>query len=303
MLRSARRLSVLAAIALGGCSDAVAAMGEAPEDEPATSTESLFFDGFESGTKTSTNAEGFRWVRSNRTSVVTNTASVWNDNGQINNPKPPEKDWTAFSGEHSLRFRFPGGSNSYSEQRFDLGQAHREIWIRYSLRVPTNFTHRFTGGPNNSKFFAIWMDAYQAEGNGATVTWEFWPGADRSGGSEMAYNVAPGGRTASGGQLMHNPFIRVPEDRGRWMHVVLHVVAATSQTSNDGLIETFVRWDGESGFRQLHSDSRADIGPASTGPQGWKAGYVMGWSNPGYDEETEWLMDDFTVSTTNLLGN
>ena len=39
----------------------------------------------------------------------------------------------------------------------------------------------------------------------------------------------------------------------------------------------------------------------SDGPDGWSAGYVLGWSNSGYAEETEFLVDEFPVSTESLL--
>jgi 8-oxo-dGTP pyrophosphatase MutT (NUDIX family) len=38
-----------------------------------------------------------------------------------------------------------------------------------------------------------------------------------------------------------------------------------------------------------------------TTAQGWNKGYLMGWSNPNYGEETEFLVDEFALSTAPLL--
>lgn len=262
----------------------------------------LFVDGFESADMLKTNPDGFRWGSNNKTSVVAMPngvpTAVYN-NGVINNPSPNDVDWTPHDGLYSLRFRYPAGIDSFAEQRFDLGTPHKDIWFRYSLRVPTNFEHR-TNDPSNMKLFALWMDGDQGKGGGSTVVWQIRPNG--SNGSVAVFSSSPGQFTGTGGELQSSPFISSPADQGRWMQVVLHVKAATDRTSNDGVIELWRRWDGEQSFTQIHEALNADIAPAPDGPEGWKAGYIMGWSNPGYDVDTEWLMDEFTVSDSSLLG-
>lgn len=133
------------------------------------------------------------------------------------------------------------------------------------------------------------MDDYSAHGLGPSVIWEYWDNGQ--GGSDLAVHYSEGNNTGAGSHLQHQPFINSATDRGRWMQIVLHVKAATKTnagiSNNDGLIETYRRWDGETGYARLHQVTDANIAPPATGPNGWQAGYFMGWSNPGFTKQTQ----------------
>ena len=257
---------------------------------------SFFCDSFESGDMTRTNTEGFRWESSGRTGVVRgDPQEVVSGRSAIRALPIENKDWTAKEGGHSLIFSYPSGMNM-SEQRFNLGTPHRNLWIRFWARVPVNFTHN-SSSPSNSKFFAIWMDDYSAHGDGSTVIWEFWN--NRAGGSNLTlhYNET-GGRDTRHEQSI--PFIQVPDDRGRWMQVLIHVKSATSSSVRDGSLALWRRWENEVDFTRLHHKSGMNFTtPPDT--EGWGGGYLLGWSNPGYLEDTEWLVDTFTLSDHSLL--
>jgi hypothetical protein len=260
----------------------------------------LLADSFESGDMSATNPDGFKWGKNNRTSVVTATHAVWN-NGSINNPIGNAQDWTPFDGAHSLRFRYPA-LDAWSEQRFKLGGAYPEIWIRYWLRVPLNFVHEnVTGGAGNNKFFALWMDGYSQHGEGPTIVWNFWPQPE--GGSYFTYSLSQEPTGPKGHHGKYADFIRSPEDRGRWMQVVLYAKMSSTPTSTDGESRIWRRWQDGCDFTPISETlGRSFVAPAG-GPNGWAAGYIMGWANSGYVEDTEWLLDEFTVSTSSLLPN
>lgn len=196
------------------------------------------------------------------------------------------------SGTRSLRFRYPAGENTSWEERWTSTVAHQELYIRFWLQVPSNFETR-NGASNNSKLFAIWMDDYSGAGNGPTVIWEFWSEPPNS---TVAYHYSVGGFTGAGAHQQFVSFAGV-SDQGRWMELCFHVKAASTTSSNDGVIELFRRWEGES-WTLLHQDIAADIGPPSGGPNGWKNGYLMGWSNPGYSAQTDFWLDDIQFSAT-----
>lgn len=197
------------------------------------------------------------------------------------------------SGTRSLRFRYPAGENISWEERWTSTVAHQELYIRFWLQVPSNFAPR-DGASNNSKLFAIWMDDYSGAGNGPTVIWEFWsePALSRS---VVTFHFSTGGFTGAGAHLQDAYFAGVA-DQGRWMELCIHVKAATTTSSNDGVIELFRRWEGEP-WALLHQYLVADIGPPAGGPNGWKNGYFMGWSNPGYVAQTDFWLDDMQFST------
>lgn len=276
----------------------VDAESDAPPDVEEPVVEYLFYDSFESGDMSATNEDGFSWGRNNRTSLVTTEAVVWN-NGIRDNPISEDKDWTPFHGEHSLRFRYPA-LEAQSEQRFSLGGAYPELWIRYWIRIPHNFIHENpTGSSANNKWFALWMDGYSQHGEGPTIVWNFWPESDGSSRFSFSFSKETNGLRSHHGSYNH--FIRFPEDQGRWMQVVLYAKMSTDALSNDGETRIWRRWEGETEFTLISESVERGFVAPENGPQGWSAGYIMGWSNSGYAEETEFLLDEFTLSTTSLL--
>jgi hypothetical protein len=259
-------------------------------------------DSFESGDLSAGQTGELVWESTNRTSLVKRDPQlgdmvIFNGSGAVELLES-DKDWRAKDGQVSMRFDFKAGKNAWAEQRFSLQTAQPEIWIRYWLRVPTNFQH-VAGNPSNHKLLALWMDDYSSKGAGPSVIWEFW--SDGNGGSELAYHYSPGGHRVAGAHKQQKPFISYPADRGRWMQIAMHVKAASSASANDGVIRLYRRWDDEKDFTLLHDDTSADIAAPTSGPFGWKAGYFMGWSNPGYQEPTEWLLDDVALSGSSLL--
>ena len=275
------------------------------EDIPPGPGPNLLEDGWESGDMSTTNSDGFSWGANNRTSIVTMNAAcstpgqpvaIYNNNVICN--EVPGSDWTAKTGDNSLRVRYPADT-SWAEQRFDLGVAQRELWCRYWIRVPTNFKHRSgTGSGPNQKWFIMWMDFYEGAGDGSTVYWQTW--ADGSNGSTIAINHTDGNFSGSGGTFGNTAFISYPDDQGRWMQCVYRLVTETSPGAGNGILQFWRKWEGGS-FVQIHSFSGLTLAVPDAGPDGWKVGYLMGWSSPLYDVETEWLIDDFALSTESLL--
>lgn len=252
--------------------------------------ETLFEDGFETGDLSLRGQSGFSWSGTNRTNVVSQSVR---DDGT---PKPAGSDWTAKEGNHSLLFRYPAGE-PMSEQRFAIGGAHDEIWISFWTRVPINYTHN-QDSPSNNKFLAVWMDDYSYQGDGSTVFWGTW--SNGRGGSDIAIAYSEGGNEVAGAYDQSVPFISVPQDRGRWMRVVFRMKSESTRGARDGIIEMWRKWEGQSGFTKIHEELSAGISKPASGPQGFSRGYLMGWSNPTYVEDTEWLLDSFRIATENF---
>lgn len=259
----------------------------------------IFSDGFESGDLSATNAEGFRWTSRVRTSVVNGEAVLWNGE-DVHIPIADGKDWTAIEGTHSLRFRYPA-NEPWSEQRFDLGAPHPDLWVRFWVRVPLNYVHGAEDTPRNQKFLSIWMDGYSSRGDGSTVWLGFWPTGEDGTDSSLAVTYSAGGYTASRGYQQYQPFITSSRDRGRWLQIVFHTRAQSAPGVADGVMETWRRWQDEESFTKLHEVLDAEIKIATDGPAGFQRGYLMGWANGHYAEETEFLLDLFEVSDAPLV--
>jgi hypothetical protein len=226
----------------------------------------IFQDSFESGNLRATNPEGFWWGTPDRFSVVAQNAKT---------------------GNYSLRALYEAGKYM-TEQRFHLNKNYTDLWIGYWIRVPDNFYH----GRLNNKFLSVWPETYDTRG---TVTWQTRPSG--SGGAVLVYQ--DGGVTDN--ENDGKPFISVPGDRGRWMHVVAHVKSASSSTAKDGVIQFFRRWNGESSYTKIHEKLNANTWESGASAQGISHGFLMGWANDAYDQNTEWFIDDFTLSETSLL--
>lgn len=254
----------------------------------------IFSDSFESADLKTTNQAGFRWTDSAWVTLVTQTHEVWWNNKSDFTLKAsahgfPGGDWSPKTGQHSMRFRYAAGE-AMSEQRFDLGTPMKDVWIRFWVRVPTNFSFGPTGNPN--KFFALWTDKYSS-GDGSTV-WLCMQSSNNSG-AGLWFSSTPGNGKGSSAAKQTKPFITTA-DRGRWMHIVFHVKTESSSGAGDGVIQTYRRWDGDSAYTKLHEAFNLPIKVPSSGPNGFKAGYLLGWANAAYKENTEWLIDDFTLS-------
>tara|TARA_R110002049_G_scaffold239433_2_gene412642 strand:+ start:13741 stop:14484 length:744 start_codon:yes stop_codon:yes gene_type:complete len=210
----------------------------------------------------------------------------------------PGNDWNAIDGQYSLRFRYTVGE-PMAEQRFNFSP-QRDIWLSYWIRVPINYQHGSGGGSaTNNKFLALWTDGYSQSGQGST----FWLSLENAGGgnSYLAFTNTLGYGNASQGMQQHIAFINAATDKGKWMQMVVHLVAETSDGASDGIVQTWRRWENESNFTQLHDANNRQLRIPSNGPAGFSAGYLMGWANGTYDEITEWLIDDVTIANTSLL--
>lgn len=242
----------------------------------------ILADSFEAGNLSETSKGRFQWSTTNLSKVV----------------KPKSSDLLT-EGMHSLQMTFPAGT-SWVEQRFTLGEAHPEIWFRFWMRVPDNYEHHYhKTAESNRKFFALWMDEYSQKGNGPTVLWEFWRNSAGNG-SSLSFHYSEGGYRSAGGHQQQVPFIN-NTDRGRWMQVALQVKASSKPTVSDGEIRLWRRWADEATFTKLHERTNAKLPIPAGGPAGWRRGYLLGWANATYREETQWHFDEFMVSTTSLL--
>ncbi|MGQ9425165.1 hypothetical protein ACXYTJ_06515 [Gilvimarinus sp. F26214L] len=265
-------------------------------------SQTIFSDSFESGDMGANNSGVFDWHDSVRTFLVKRDSQmgdliVYDKTGKVEQQKGFDREWQAKDGDISMMFHYPAGE-FWSEQRFSLSRPYPELWIRFWLKVPINFKHS-SNSPTNNKLFALWMDQYSAKGAGPTAFWTFWH--DGASGSKLAYHYSPGGYKTANAPKELKSFIRYPEDQGRWMQIVMRVKAASGASRNDGIMQFYRRWENESSFTLIHDHRQADIAIPTSGPAGWKAGYFLGWSNPAYAEDTDWLMDDVVLSTTSLL--
>ena len=266
----------------GGVEPTDGGMGDVDAGPAAPPADVLWFDDFESG-----DFSGFSWAPPNRTSIVRDDGCVVHDGDAVMNCGHEERRWESrpgSTGRHAMRFRYPAGSD-IAEQRFVLPETLSELWVCYWIRVPLNFSHPAVSR-DNQKFFALWQDDYEFHGVGTTATFQFRRHGD-AGSSVSNYQIRPGsGGDRHTGEAGGAALWSVA-DRGRWMHSCIY-----ARHGAEGRIEQWRRWEDETDYRMLY-EATHDLGAMN-----WSAGYIMGWANAPYAENTEFLIDDFMVSAT-----
>ncbi len=292
-----------------------------------------FEDGFESGNQLSTNAQGFYWEGNNGTGVFNSNGMLWKKDLGTLSPektsytspngwswsKTADSKWSTKKGEHYLNFIYTPGKE-WVENRFALGTPQKELWIQYWIRVPTNFNYvDVDGGSNNNKFINLWMDAYSSKGTGSMIAFGMKPDTNNPGSAIIDLSYSPGQIGYGTGSKLsdfgerhfknsskdhHTPghekakaFISYPSDQGRWMHMIYHVRAESSLGAGNGVMESWRMWEGESTHTKLQTYENAAIKLPENGHQGFYYGYLMGHANTGFAEQTEWLIDDFKLSS------
>lgn len=236
----------------------------------------LFSDDFETGDRSHTeNNAG--WTNATSTTV---TADI------------------ARSGSHALAFHFEGSSSgdAWAEQRFDLGTNLSDVYIRFYIYFPANYAHRNVS-PNNNKVIRIWSDPANYSGDdikmGASLA------RDASGISqlfpEMNATYSSGWQPDYNGSMealisMLGSWTLSPADLEKWICFEFHFKRDSGQ--GDGAFEFWV--DGE---RQFGSTA-ISFKNAPPSPDYFRSGYLLGWSNSGFDEYTTIYIDDVAFGNT-----
>jgi hypothetical protein len=191
----------------------------------------------------------------------------------------------AVSGTKAARFHFSGSpaGDALAELRFDLGKPYRDLWFAYSFYIPKNYTHRQSG---NHKFFRLWGTDY---GDKEKIGASTWGNSPADGFSRLRCDWdSTGGGMGEGGKNYPN-FITAA-DLGTWMRVMIHCEAATAEVKG-----TIQIWKNGT----LIIDNPNQVALYKEGSiHAYKQGYLLGWANKGFAEDTDFYIDDVVFGTT-----
>jgi hypothetical protein len=200
-----------------------------------------------------------------------------------------------FDGYTCLRFRFGPdaiGADSNAQQTFNMGRQLQELWMEYYLHIPSNFTLRESGVPN--KFLSLWPENYSTVGETYVVT-EFWRDtlSSTSYSRMLGLGDSPTGTTIRNGDAYRNDDFIGQNRAGQWNRVRVHYKIASGAGQTDGVYEG---WIGD----ELMWRSNSNWLFWSTGGLNYiKEGYLMGASNSGYTDETDFHLRDIKFYDTN----
>lgn len=217
------------------------------------------------------NANGFVWGSTNRTSVVN------------------------FDGHNCLRFRFPAdseGTTPIAEQRFNMGREVSEIWIEFYIHLPSNYIHRL-GSPSNNKFLRLWGNSYNSRSKVGASTIVNGGGATSNYGHEWT-RVGSSGMGFNGSSQPKVDYGDAAAMINTWTRVRMHFRHESAPSANDALFET--KFGNNAALSQSGGQDNATVyGPTPF----WNQGYLLGWANSGYVEETIIHIRDIAFYDTN----
>jgi hypothetical protein len=242
-----------------------------PDPLPPSSGTPFFEDSFDTGLRGAGN--GFLW------STTSSTVTVSNERSR--------------SGSHALKFRYaatPLGQDASAEQRFNLGRNATELWVEYYLYLPANFVVR-NDFPANNKFFAAWAENYSTAGDLQVIT-EFEyvsPTATRARMLSMSENY-PASTIRKEGFALQD--FLTTQMAGQWHRIRIHFKASSGTQQTDGIYEGWIN-------DKLAWQSKNWSFWYPGGNNYLRKGYLMGWANSGYTEETNFFIDDVKFFDTN----
>jgi hypothetical protein len=191
-------------------------------------------------------------------------------------------------GIYSAEFVYEGsgtGGDAWSELRFDLGAQYDELMVKYDLYIPDNYEHR-DESPDNNKYFRFWpIDFGDDEKIGASM--KTTDGITSSIGSDYRFSAGGGMHTS----VSRKEGFIVEADRGLWIPMAIYAKAPTATTN--------CVWRIYKNNLLFHSDDFDNdfIG----GTNGYRYGYLLGWANSGFDNETIFYMDNVEFWDADVL--
>lgn len=157
----------------------------------------------------------------------------------------------------------------------------------------------------NNKFQTFYCDGYSSNGDSPTAVVQLWPNrfSDAVWGNGSTINMTVGvnnGPTRVVTQSPVVPFI-LPAHYGKWLEVIFYLKMASAVGVLDGISTIWRRAEGETNytkiqdFRALESAERPTKGK-------FRAGYVWGHANSGYQDPTLFVESQTMLSTTPIDG-
>jgi len=214
----------------------------------------------------------------------------WSSGGSNSGIPVAPSNIRAYSGTHSVRFVYRSGGpdvDATAEKRVNFG-SRSEVWLRFRLYIPLNYNHRNVN-PNNNKFIAIYKTPYSPT---QFLHMNFSLSRVNDDTSSVKVHWYKDGREQppiSGGNVI------TAGDKGNWIEIVANVKAASPAASPNGVARLW-----KNGTKVM---DRSDIAYGKAGEVNtFDQLYLLGWSNSGYDAQTEFFLDDFSFAASNIYG-
>jgi hypothetical protein len=193
----------------------------------------------------------------------------------------------------ALAFVFGGSSNladdAWAEQRFRVGQVRgeplREVFVGFVIHTPPNYVHRDAKGPDNNKLLRLWDRSYNK--SMVHLGMSTMPRKQPFGSSQLEVEYStPRGSEGKG------PWS--PAFRANGVDTVGFYVRTSSGIGMpDGAIRIW--WNR----RLVYDQAGLMLAKPQAAPGAFNGignGYLLGWSNSGFSERTEFHVWRFVIA-------
>ncbi len=236
-------------------------------------------------------SDGFESYALNTTLDATSaTGFSWNGGS----PNVVVSDQIARTGNKSLEFLYhgkPPGGDATAEQRFtfapNASTAPSEVWMEWYVYFPKNFVYRTDGVALNNKLFNIWAETYSASPN---FDMEY-QGSTSSISPHVNIYTSGGPNSANFHFDTYQIWTNDASVAGAWHQIRLYMRLGNGNTDL-GAIDVW--FDGK-----LVVHLRTNELPFyDTAHNYFRNGYLMGWANTGFTNDTAFYIDDLKVYTS-----
>ncbi len=243
---------------------------------PISPDEIFFSDGFESGNlKHKDKTSGAGW----------NTPSYGNlDSVTVSSDR-------AHSGTYSLKFHYHGdpdlSADAWAEQRYQTGHKQTDWYLKYYIYFPNNFYVRDATGADNNKIATVWGVDYKK----SQVAFNMEMEKDNSVGFKLKRNEWPYDKLICSGKLAagtNQPRFKFQNFKGKWTKMEFHY--KMDDGSGNGRTQLWVN-----NKLVIDMENQSYIG-APCSPGYMLNGYLLGWANSGFTNDTTIYIDDVTFS-------
>jgi len=236
-----------------------------------------------------------------------------------NSPNCSVVQGNSLTGNNSVRMAFTvaGASRSYGELNFRAGQRTKDVWTKFVVLIPFNYTHVDSPGSDNNKAWVwAWAGDYvvKSQTDGVKLGGHLWRKSNNY--SEFVayhrkvqhingvfstqshnYNTSADGTTGKSGNGV------VAADRQTWIEIITRFRVSDTPTSRNGVHQMWKRSANGSLERQINIQNGdwwstdADGSPE----KGMDTFRFLGATNANLAPNTYFYVDSITVSTQSLL--
>lgn len=278
------------------------------------------FNGFDVDSKLNTNNKAdaaVSWTDEANTSIVRlNSVTSLKGLERVLLNKPKANFAEQSSDQKAALFKYAAGAGSWAEQRFLMKpealnnrKGLTEVWLQYDIFIPDNFklidstvnATNYLGGGH--KVLTLYADKYSYP-NSTIIFGQLFARKSPAGAvvrDDNAYNDSTLS-TYVGETRVYTQFNDLNRsakwvdsnfDLGRWQRRVVHFKFPTSSTSNDGVVEAWIKRANGKSYKIISKQGGSFY---SATQNYFNAGYLNGYNNDGFAEATYLLVDNFIIA-------